>query len=478
MELRQYIDLVKRRGWIVLLVCLVATAAAFYVTEQMTPVYRSSTTILVNQTSTPESIQYNDVLTSERLTNTYAELAKQRTVISQVIEQLDLQMTPSELDSKIAVAPIEETQLLRLHVEDPDPALAASIANTTAQVFIADNTNQLSNRPGTVSITELAQEPASPFKPNVRLNTILAAVLGIMIGGAIAFLVEYLDDTVKTAQDVENLLGLTTLGTVARFGGVGRKRSKSSKNAQKAPSGSPGTAALDQNSSEDYRQIRTNIHFSLLGLESKTILVTSANPSEGKTTTATNLAIVLAQAGNSVVLVDADLRRPSVHTLFGSQNSFGLTGLALSESEDVSSALLKTSVPTLKVLPSGPLPPNPSELLMTSAVQKVFEAVKASADYVIFDSPPLLAVTDARVLTSQVDATILVVESGKTRSEAFSRAGAALKQSNTRVLGAIVNKIRLGRQGYYYYGYRKAEQSEVVEITGTDVSRSEEPLNG
>ncbi len=429
----------------------IAAAAAYYFSSGMVPIYRASTIVLVNQTQSPGVVQYNDVLTSERLTSTYAQLVKRGQIMTEVVRQLSLPMTAEQLGDSITISPIRNTQLLRISTENADPRLAAQIANTTSLVFIDDNAGQLANRPGTVSVAEQASVPSQPVSPNIKLNTIVAAILGLMIGGAIALVMEYLDDTVKTAQDVEALGGLGTLGVVSRFKGV-------------EPAGSGRDEHVDHMPSEEYRQLRTNVHFSLLGLTSKMLLITSSNPREGKSTTAYNLAVVLAQAGHRVILVDTDLRRPSLHTHLGTPNSFGLTGLLLSGSDSVETALVKTNVKNLMLLPSGPIPPNPSEVLMSQASQDIFQRIRALSDYVILDSPPILAVTDARILAGQCDATILVVETGKTRTEAFQRSYEALRQTNAHVIGAVLNKVRQRRRGGYYYGYYEAppEQPRVA----------------
>ena len=380
MELRAYLDIARRRWWILLLLPLIAGVTAFLVSKQMTPIYSATATILVNQTSEPGVVQYNDVLTSERLTNTYAQLVERRVVLQAVIDKLGLNMSPDALDAKIGVSAVRDTQLLRISVEDPSPEQSAKLANTVAEAFIQDNDSQLS-RPGTVSITDEAPVPGAPAKPNVKLNTVLGLVLGVMLAGGVVLVLEYLDDTVKSSEDVEQVAGLPTLGIVARF-----------------VAGDIRQSANTGPTAEAYRQVRTNVHFARLAQEVRTILVTSANPAEGKSTTAANLAMVMAQAGEKVILVDTDMRRPSLHTLFGQPNSFGLTGLLLGEELVLSQGLINPGVRNLRLLPSGPLPPNPSELLSAKRMENLIKALREAADYVIFDSPPILAVTDAAIL--------------------------------------------------------------------------------
>jgi capsular exopolysaccharide synthesis family protein len=443
-ELRAYVEAIRRRWWILLLGPVLAGLAAYLVSTAMTPIYRASALILVNQTETAGVVQYNDVLTSERLTNTYAQLVERRPVLTAVRDQLDLPIGEDQLAAMIDVSTVASTQLLRIAVESADPTLAALAANATSQVFIADNASHLS-RPGTVSVVEEAAVPTAPVKPRIALNTALAVVLGLVVAGLAVFAVEYLDDTVKSADDVEALASITSLGVVNRFG-----RDEGRQVVHWRP---------DSHSGEAYRQLRTTIHFARLAGEIKAITVTSANPREGKSTTVANLAVVLAHAGERVIAIDTDLRRPSLHSLFGVANSFGLTGLLLSEVDDVRQALVKTSVKNLSVLPSGPQPPNPSELLTSGLMDPILAALREHADILLFDSPPILAVTDASILAGRTDASILVIETGRTRTEAVRRAAQALRQASPRLLGTVLNKAQ-GRRASYYGGYYRSDDPQ------------------
>jgi len=215
MDLKFFLRIVRNRWWLLLLGPVLAAAVAFYISKQLTPIYATSATLLVNQTQTPGTVQYNDILTSERLTNTYAELVRRQVILQGVIRRLDLPISYSELSDKISVSAIPDTQLLRITIEDPDPVRASIIANTTAQEFIDDNSKQL-GRPGSVSIAQEATVPTGPAKPNVSLNTLLAAMLGLLVVGSLAVLLEYLDDTVKPDDETEAALSLPMLGTVRK----------------------------------------------------------------------------------------------------------------------------------------------------------------------------------------------------------------------------------------------------------------------
>jgi non-specific protein-tyrosine kinase len=201
---------------------------------------------------------------------------------------------------------------------------------------------------------------------------------------------------------------------------------------------------------EAYRTLRTNIQFSSLDKALCTMLVTSTSAEEGKSTTLANLAVIFAQAGHRVILVDADLRRPVLHSLFGVPNSIGLTSLFIEDAPG-SLPLQETPVPNLALLPSGPQPPNPSELLGSQRMEKVIDALKAEADFVLFDSPPIIAVTDAAVLGRKVDGVLLVVRAGKTRREHAARARMLLEKVNAKVLGAVLTNAKVDSSLYRYY---------------------------
>ncbi|MFH1487073.1 MAG: CpsD/CapB family tyrosine-protein kinase [Chloroflexota bacterium] len=201
---------------------------------------------------------------------------------------------------------------------------------------------------------------------------------------------------------------------------------------------------------EAYRQLRTNIQFSSLDKPMRTLLLTSTAPEDGKSTVLANLAVTIAQMDSTVILADCDLRRPSIHQLFGIKNERGLTSVLLDASPE-QLPLQEVAVSNLRILPSGPLPPNPSELLSSRRMTQLIEQLKSQADYVLFDSPPVLAVSDAAVLATKIDGTILVIKAGQTRREMAQRAKATLEKVNAHLLGVILNNVRYGAhlQGYY-----------------------------
>lgn len=204
--------------------------------------------------------------------------------------------------------------------------------------------------------------------------------------------------------------------------------------------------------SEQYRTIRTNIEFSSIDEKIRSIMVTSSGPGEGKSTTTANLAVVFAQQGKRVLLIDADLRKPTVHYTFGITNTFGLTNV-LTRQMELKDAIKTTNEELLHVLPSGPIPPNPAELLSSRGMKEFFEEAKDAYDMIIFDTPPVLAVTDAQILSNQCDGTVLVISSGRTEIEAAAKTKELLEAANGKILGVVLNNKKMSKNNNYYYYY-------------------------
>lgn len=303
-----------------------------------------------------------------------------------------------------------------------------------------------------VAVVEPATANPIPVRPKTAQNVALAGIVGLLLAAGVALLIEYLDDSVKTADDVARVLGVPVLGYVTRL--------KGGKKVQFAP-----LVARDPRSpvSEAFRTLRTNLQFSLVGRPGRVILVTSSSPEEGKTTTVVNLAMVMAQAGQRVIVVDTDLRRPTLHRHFGLKNDSGVTTALLEL--DFSGALSSsaTGVENLTVVTSGPLPPNPSELLGSARMASFIEWLKGSTDVVLFDSPPALAVTDPSVLARLADGVVVVVDSRSTRAGALARTRETLERAAGpgKLLGVVLNKLAAKSGGsYYYYHYYQSSDGQ------------------
>jgi capsular exopolysaccharide synthesis family protein len=296
-----------------------------------------------------------------------------------------------------------------------------------------------------VRVVDAAITPRSPVRPNKKLNLILAVLVGLMGGVGAAFFIEYLDNTVKTPDDLAKYVRIPYIGPVPSYaeelGETPYERALVTLNFPKSTS------------AEAYRGIRTAIVFSSSAEKnSRTLLVTSSGPAEGKSLTAANLAIAMAQAGTRTVLVDADFRKPRVHRIFGYTRDQGLTN-HLVGGVDLGAIVVRTKIPNLDIIPAGVVPPNPAELIGSASMRRVIEALAARYEKVVIDSPPVSAVTDSVILGTLVDDVLLVVSAGKYSRDAIRRSVDQLGDVGANVVGAVLNNIVVGQDSYYYYQY-------------------------
>jgi succinoglycan biosynthesis transport protein ExoP len=301
-----------------------------------------------------------------------------------------------------------------------------------------------------IQIVDPAELPTQPYKPNKRLNLLLAAVVGLFLGVGLAFFFEYLDNTIKTPEDLEQWVRLPSFGMVPEISNGRRRRLErgTSYPVELVTFGHPKSML-----SEAYRSIRTSILLSSSEKPPKRITITSPNPSEGKTTTVINTAIALSQTGAQVIIVDGDMRKPKVHKIFNHENGMGLSNF-LSGHGDLESIVKKSEVPNLFYIPSGPIPPNPSELLGSNLFKNMLESLEARFDHILVDSPPVLGFADAIILSTCVNGVILTVLGGKTPRETLQRAREALLQTHSKILGVVINRVDIRRSDYGYYYYR------------------------
>lgn len=478
-------------------------------------------TALQNPNITPQ-----DIYLSEQLAQSYSQVATREPVLQAAVDGLGLDTSWAELRGRVNASLIQGTQLLQISVLDTSPERAAATADEiahqlvqqsptapeeaqrkkhrafvdqqiadlqakieAAQAQVADlekqmgeafsarqiqdlqgQINVLQNQINTwqanyaqllnfteggsanyLTIIETAEVPYAPVSPNTRMNVLLAAAVGCLLAVGAAFLLEYLDDTIKSPDDFASAAQLTPLGGITRMRGEGYDNKLV-------------TARHPRSSiSEAYRTLRTNIQYSTLDRPAKTLLVTSPGSLEGKSVTSANLAVAMAQAGLRTVLIDSDLRRPALHRVFRLPNRRGLTTALLQDGEPTADGHLQaTETENLRVLTSGPIPPNPSELLGSARMLALVERLARDNDMVIFDSPPVLAVTDATVLAARVDAVMLVTDAGRTRRDMAVRAKETLLKVGANVLGGVVNRLsaRNGGYGYYYYYYSSDGRGE------------------
>ncbi|HYP53699.1 MAG TPA: polysaccharide biosynthesis tyrosine autokinase, partial [Pyrinomonadaceae bacterium] len=314
--------------------------------------------------------------------------------------------------------------------------------------------NTAGDRPNNVSITNAARAPRAPVGPPRMRTIMLAFLLSLGAGVGLAFLLDYLDDTLKTVDDVDRYLHLPSLALIpSRFD---RKRLKAGRAPEPAEGGTEITALAltsDMRSpiAEAYRHLRTSLLLSSAGQPPKTILVTSSQPSEGKTTTAVNTAVMLAQTGAEVLIMDCDLRRPRIHANFGLTNGRGLTNYLSGEGNLDSLLQTYERLPNLKIMPSGPIPPNPAELLGSNEMRRLLGALAERFTHIVIDSPPAISFTDASILSTLVDGVMLVVHAGRSSRAVVRRAKQQLVDVGANIFGVVLNNVKLNSPDYYYY---------------------------
>lgn len=312
-----------------------------------------------------------------------------------------------------------------------------------------------SGRPDNLSISTYATKPDTPIGPQRSRNIFIAFILTLSMGIGLAFLLDYLDDSVKTSDDIGKHLGLPTLALVPHHSLLGKK-SKTKALSEDSPASATALVTITDNRSaiaEAYRHLRTSLLFSSAGKPPQTILVTSSQPSEGKTTTAINTAIALAQSGTDVVIIDCDLRRPRLHSHFGMDNSTGLTNYLSGERNLENIIKPYPTFPKLKVITSGPIPPNPAELLGSNDMKDIVRDLRGKYKHIVIDSPPAISFTDAAILATLTDGVIVVAMAGKSSLQLIKRVKQRFNSIGAKIYGVVLNGIRPDSFEYGYYGY-------------------------
>jgi len=318
------------------------------------------------------------------------------------------------------------------------------------------------DRGNEVSVENYSRVPRSPVGPARIRNIMIAFILSLVAGIGLAFLLHFLDDTVKSVDDIDRYIHLPALALIPAGRGE-RGRLKAAVPVPGAPGDSTALAMIDDVRSpiaESYRHLRTSLLLSSAGQPPKTILVTSSQPSEGKTTTAINTAFMLSQTGAEVLIVDCDLRRPRLHAQFEVPNSKGLTTLLAGEKDIDSTLQVHRAGSHLKVLTSGPVPPNPAELLGSEEMRRLLARLSERFAHIIIDSPPAISFTDASILSTMVDGVVLVVHGGRSSRAVVRRAKQQLLDVGAHIFGVVLNNVRLESQDYYYSGYYSSYYSE------------------
>lgn len=525
LTLRNLAAMARRWWWLLLLAPLVAGTVAFLQVSRQQELYSASSTVEINPpTMGTDTFTYYD----SSIVATYQQLITTSAVLDPVIEKLGLPLTDDQLRAKITTQPIASTRLMRISVSDPVPETAANIANEIAtqfqgfaqqrtiaqtspyrealnqqisatqakilttqqliddlletkdtsdpavaaqldtlrsqrtdyqntyrQLLVSANTMDLQTAGAQTSVV-LVQEatpPGAPYAPNVRLYTLLALLAGMCIGIGAVFLLEYLDNTTKVDTAYNELIGAPLMTTVPIVPSMSKLPHQ--------------LFILDQPmspESESIRLLRANVEFAIASSEINTLAVTSAGPGEGKSTVTANLAVAMAQAGYDVVVIDADMRRPAQQEAFNLSNERGLSTLLARPDVDWKSVARSNTDLKLKVITSGPIPPNPGDLLKSNRFEALLQTISKECDMVVIDTPPALAVSDALVVADVAGDVLLVARANETRVDRLQAAVNALPET-ARVIGVALNYQKRGKAESYYYYYSSDDSTPTKDGT-------------
>ena len=509
-ELQIYLRPILRWWWLILLAALLAGASAFVFVRLRPPVYIASGTVMVGtaiQERNPDSQQLS---LTQGLAQTYVKIAQRPSIREATRLALGMDWLP-----EYAVRIVPDSQLIEISVTDVDAQRAYAVATELInqlillspggqerqqrEVFIQEQLRKLEQgmrdteaeiarrqdelsamlsarqigqtetqitaletklsslqttyvgllastdqgSANTINVLDAPVVPPQPVNDRWYLLVLVAAVIGAAIATAGAYLLEFLDDRLVDVEQIQQVTGLTTVGTVPDV---------------KFEAADQVLVMLHNPHSTDaeaIRVLRTNLLFASVDHKLNSLLITSPTPGEGKSFIGSNLAVAFAQTGKRVILVDADLRKPTVHRIFGLVNNIGVTSALVSDVSDVEASLQATAVPELRVMTSGPLPPNPSELLSSHRMQDLLQQLQAHCDLVVIDSPPVLVVSDTAVLASHADGVLIAFSHDKLRRDPARNTIGALRQVQARILGVVLNRVE-GSQHGYYYAYHKS----------------------
>lgn len=509
MDIRHRLRLFRSWARWIIAGTLIAGIAAYLISGVLPKVYEAEARLVVGQALSSNNPDPNSFATAQQLSTAYVALAGNRPVLESTMKRLGMNMPAEDFADLVSVETVRDLPFIDITGRSGDPEQAAAIANAMAAELVAlsptligsqselaafvesqmqaiqvqigsareeidrlvalpsrttaqdDRLELLNNRlvalQGTyaaylqftngtqanrITIVQPAIAPPQPASPRPLFNVAIAASLAFLLCLGAAFLWERLDDRIKSPEDVEAATSLATIGLVAQMPGD-RRREAFYRLATLLYPRSPAAEA--------FRTIRTNIEFAGLDSGLRTIVVTSSLPGEGKTVVASNLAVAFAQAGRRTILVDTDLRRPGVSIIFGLPNEAGLTDLVRTDSVQIENVAQKTEAPNLTVITSGTIPANPAELLGSKRMEAIVERLKESAEVVIFDTPPVTAVTDAALMAAKADATIMVIQSHRASRRIVAQGLEALTKVNARIVGAVLNNVP-GHVATPYYG--------------------------
>ncbi|WP_341393924.1 polysaccharide biosynthesis tyrosine autokinase [Arthrobacter sp. G119Y2] len=472
MDFRDVLKVLNRNRLLILASILFGVLAAACASLLTTPTYTASTRLFVaiQNTGTVSELQQGNTFSQARV-QSYVETARTPLVLQPVIDELGLDATPLSLAEQVSATADLNTVLITLSAKSSSPVEAAAIAQamTSSLIDAVDDLEGSANAPGTspvkLSVVTPASAPTTPSGPNIKVFVAAGLVVGLMVGMGISLLKLILDSRIRRIDDVLQVTDVPMLGGIAY-----------DKDAEKKPllTQVPPQSAR----AESFRQIRTNFQFVSVESKSNSMLVTSSLPGEGKSTTATNLAIAMAQAGQRVALVDADLRRPMVASYLGLEGNAGLTTVLVGGAR-VEDLLQPWGEGELHVLTSGQIPPNPSELLGSQAMSALVSRLEDTFDVVVIDAPPLIPVTDATVLSQRVGGVVLVIGAAKVKVQDLEKSLGALRLVQANLLGVITNRLpNKGPDAYEHNYYSYEAESKAKSGRRTRNQSNNKPFDG
>ncbi|HBX22957.1 MAG TPA: hypothetical protein DEF34_04905 [Desulfotomaculum sp.] len=446
-SLGEIISALFKWWWLVILcTVLAALGAYFYTIYTYVPVYTASASMVVNSKQLKivgqEAVLTNDVNLSAKLVNTYTAVLTSNRVMELVAGELDL--PAAAISPYVSVAPVRDTEVLRIFVSNPDPLLAAKICNSI--MHVAPTAISSTVEVGSINVLDNAKVPEFPNAPATFRNVGVGAVLGLMLGLGIVFMLMFFDRTIKSGDDVKNKLGLTLLGSIPYLSPKARKDQGQGQGAPLVNSDQVGFGFV-----ESYKAAGTNLRFASAVTNAKKLLVTSILTGEGKSTVAVNLAITIAHTGKSVLLVDCDLRKSNMHGVLelDLEDNQGLAAV-LNGACAAEECIVFATEQGIHVMPNGYIVPNPSELLGSEKMAALLAALEKQYDYIILDTPPAYLLTDAVALSVYANGVILVVKQGCAKVDVINSAQAAFENAGVRIIGCILNGIKYNQLGAFY----------------------------
>lgn len=523
-ELRQVVQRVIRWWWLLILATVVTTVVGYEVSRRQPPVYEATVTVVVGRFLQAAEVDRGDLQASEMLAQTYADLAKSQPVLEGAIEALGLDTGWQILSKKVNADLVQGTQLIRISVRDTNSKRARILTDEIARqlILLSPTRGQDENQqfvlqqletlrakiesgqerlaakereiagsltverrqklqgeintleglivdwensytqflahakseqsPNYLTVVGPAYASSDPIRPRLLINTTVAGAVGLVLALGLILLLEFLGERIRSPDELSQSLNLPALGTISRIKGEHYWNK---------------LVTLQESSpvAEAYRMIRSNIQFMSADRSLGAILVTSPMAREGKSVTAANLGVAMAQAGFKTIIVDTNLRQPVLHQIFQMPNRVGLAELLRSPELEIGNHLRNTGLQKLQVLTSGERPTNPSELLSSRRMEQLMDNLNQLADVIIYDSPPALSVTDAAVLANRVNGVVLVIDAGKTRAGTARQAISNLQYANAKFLGGVLNRFPKKYYQAYYTSDRPKSPDPAVHFS-------------